>query len=88
MATPDRTQWTDPALNREFERVYKQINGTPEKMVRLEEATKALANVVQDLREDVERQQTPGWTRAEKIGTVAVFVSLLGSAAAGAAVIF
>lgn len=84
----ERTQWTDPALNREFERVYKSINGTPEKMVRLEEAMKALSNVVQDLREDVEAQQKPGWTRSEKIGAAAVFAALVGTAVSGAAVFF
>lgn len=99
----ERTQWTDPALNREFERVYKSINGTPAKMVRLEEGQKALANIVQDLREDHERDTAAvtvelqalrseikgeKWTRTQVISAVAVLASFIGSFAAAAAVIF
>jgi hypothetical protein len=96
---PERTEWNDARLEAEFLRVYKQINGTPAKMVRMEEAMKALSNVVQDLRvdheqdmraitEEIKSQRKPGWTRTEKISVGAVVVALLGVAASGAAVIF
>jgi predicted nucleic acid-binding Zn-ribbon protein len=96
MAVPDRTQWTDPALNREIDRIYKQINGTPERMGRLEDAFTVVANQVQDLREEHEkdmaeiRRELKGaeWSRSQIIGAAGVVVSLLGVGTAVAAVIF
>jgi predicted nucleic acid-binding Zn-ribbon protein len=96
MAVPDRTQWTDPALNREFERVYKQINGTPEKMVRLEEAMKTLSHVVHEYQEEQERElgeirkelKGSEWSRSQIIGAWGVVVSFFGVGVAAASVIF
>ena len=92
----ERTQWTDPAINREFERVYKSINGTPQKMVRLEEAMKTLSIVVQDLREDHEKDMAEikaelsgsKWSRTQTIGALGVLTSFIAAGAAVAAVIF
>ncbi len=88
----ERTEWTDLALDREFIRVYKQINGTPERMVRLEEAIKVLGNQMQDLVEENEklRKEIRGveWTRTQIIGALGVLAAFAGSAAAVASVVF
>jgi predicted nucleic acid-binding Zn-ribbon protein len=93
---PERTQWTDPALNREFERVYKQINGTPEKMVRLEEAMKTLSHVVHEYQEEQERElaeihkelKGSEWSRTQIIGAWATLASFVAAGAAVASVVF
>jgi predicted nucleic acid-binding Zn-ribbon protein len=96
MAVPDRTQWTDPALNREIDRIYKQINGTPERMGRLEDAFTVVANQVQDLREEHEkdmaeiRRELKGseWSRTQIIGAFATLASFVAAGAAVASVVF
>jgi hypothetical protein len=96
MATPDRTQWTDPALSREFDRVYTQINGTPARMARVEEAVKTLGNVMQDLKEEHERDMAEirkelkgsEWSRTQIIGAWATLASFVAAGAAVASVVF
>jgi predicted nucleic acid-binding Zn-ribbon protein len=92
----ERTQWTDPALNREIDRIYKQINGTPERMGRLEDAFTVVANQVQDLREEHEkdmaeiRRELKGseWSRTQIIGAFATLASFVAAGAAVASVVF
>lgn len=87
----ERTAWPDTALDREFQRVYRTINGLPRDVVRLEEAVKALGGQVQELVNENEqlRAELRGdrWSRSQIIGAIAVVVSFAGSTAATLAVL-
>jgi hypothetical protein len=81
----ERTTWTDPALDREFVRVYKQINGTPERMALQEQALKMLGGQVRDLVHEVEglrkelhrANEVQPWTRGQRIAAAAVVFTVL-----------
>jgi hypothetical protein len=96
MVPPERMQWTDPALDRQFDRIDKQINGTPARMARVEEALKTVGHVVQDLKEEHERDMAEirkelkgsEWSRTQIIGAWATLASFVAAGAAVASVVF
>jgi hypothetical protein len=79
----ERTLWTDPALDRQFSRLEKQINGTPVRMALVEEAVKALGGQIQELvRENEElRKEIRGkeWTRPQVLVAVGLLISFLST---------
>lgn len=84
----DHSNWPDERIHREFDAVWARINGLPDRMTKVEGSLEGLKEDVHrdvnDLRQDVQKLTTPGWTRGEKLmagGTVGTFL------AAGAAVL-
>ena len=78
----ERTAWPDVALDREFARVYKLINGTPAAVKALETSMEFFGQQMQELVHENEqlRKEIRGaeWSRSQVIGALGVLVAFLG----------